>query len=132
MRLSVAAFASVLVFAAIACSSKPSLTTTPPASTEEPVGNVGGEGEPSVAPYSCSGDDECVASCAVREQCCDQLCAPCGNAFHVDELAAHEAWKEQACTEQCPVARCKAPTEQGIAHCVDGACTVELVPYTPE
>jgi hypothetical protein len=120
--------ACILVLAA-ACSSSPAPEPTPPT----PVANNGGDGEPSGGPYSCESDADCVASCAVREQCCDQLCAPCGTAFHVDELAAHEAWRAQACAdEQCPMAKCMAPTQQGVAHCVEGACTVELVPYTPE
>jgi hypothetical protein len=131
MRLPVFVFAFAGVLLLVACSSKPTSTTTPPGG--EPVGNTGGDGEPSGEAYSCTADSDCVASCAVREQCCDQLCVPCTTAFHVDELAAHEAWQAEACAEeQCPMAKCMAPTERGVAHCVEGACTVELVPYTPE
>jgi hypothetical protein len=92
------------------------------------VGNTGGE--VGAGGFSCATDDDCVISCAQKDNCCDQLCPPCRQAYHKDELAQIEAWREGAgaCSAQeCPVAKCMAPTEETVARCQAGACVVETV-----
>ena len=79
---------------------------------------------------TCQTDADCVVSCARPQECCDQLCPPCDQAFHKDALAAHEAWRAQSCAAtSCPVAKCMAPTEDSVARCSAGTCIVERVPH---
>ena len=77
----------------------------------------------------CTTDADCVVSCARPSQCCDQLCPPCEQVFHKDELAAHEKWRSAKCAAvSCPVAKCMAPKEQTIGRCSSGQCTIERKP----
>lgn len=106
-----------------------------PGSSPAPAGGATGGaidntgGAPPPAPGVCTMDADCVISCARPNECCDQLCEPCEQAWHRDLLAEHQAWKGTACADtECPVARCKQPTEQTIAVCREGACVVERQP----
>jgi hypothetical protein len=103
-----------LVFALSACTKG----NTPP-----PVDNTGGGGTPVAA--ACTADTDCVVSCAQPEQCCDQLCPPCEQAWLKSDLETHHTWQVNACDpSQCPVAKCMAPTEETFARCEAGACVV--------
>ncbi|KYF65575.1 hypothetical protein BE15_41975 [Sorangium cellulosum] len=112
----------------------PTTTTspTPVAPTSgapAPTGSAALDGSGAASQPRCAADADCVVSCARPEQCCDQLCPPCNQAFHRDALAAHEAWRARSCAaESCPVAKCMAPKEDSIARCSAGQCTVERVP----
>jgi len=101
---------------------------TPPAAAPPPD-NTGGVVETG-GKLTCASDDDCVVSCVQRENCCDQLCKPCRQAYHRDELAEIEAWRTGAAcaATSCPVARCMAPAETVTARCVAGACTAEATP----
>jgi len=115
----------VLSFAFVACHKD-----TPPAAT--PPDNTGGEVQAG-GKFACATDDDCVVSCAQRENCCDQLCPPCRQAYHKDELAELEAWRAGpgACeAQECPMAKCMAPTEATTARCQEGQCVVETTPIT--
>lgn len=91
------------------------------------IDNAGGAPPP--APGVCTMDADCVISCARPNECCDQLCEPCEQAWHRDLLAEQQAWKSGACDQtECPVARCKQPTERTTAVCREGACVVEREP----
>ncbi len=108
-------------------------------STKTPAGGGSGTGTDSVgntggapAEGACASDDDCVVSCAVEGQCCEQLCAPCDQAYTHAALAALETWKAQSCGgENCPVAKCMAPDHEAVPRCRDGACVAELVPLQP-
>lgn len=81
---------------------------------------------PTVTP--CTSDDDCVATCARRNECCDELCAPCPHAMHKADLAAHETWRKQCSKDRCPVARCAPPKERTVASCQSGTCVVQRLP----
>ncbi|MGK3995596.1 hypothetical protein [Sorangium sp. So ce1024] len=111
----------------------PAAAPTPPveAAPDAPAGADAAPGDRASAEAAprCATDADCVVSCARPEQCCNQLCPPCAQAFHRDALAAHEQWRAQSCAaESCPVAKCMAPKEDTIARCAAGQCVVERVP----
>ena len=96
-----------------------------PVETAKPGGTAG--------TFACETDADCVVSCARPQECCDQLCPPCDQAFHRDALAAHETWRSQNCAAtSCPVAKCMAPTQDSVARCSAGTCTVERVPHVEQ
>ncbi len=102
----------------------PRSSSSPPAEDPEP-GNTTDE----PAPTGCRTDGDCHITCAVADQCCDQLCEPCRQAMTTDQLAAHEAWQAQSCADtSCPQARCMAPQETTTARCEAGACVVDTTP----
>jgi hypothetical protein len=117
------AFAFAIVIGLAACSGKSSPEpATPENTTPDP------DPDP-VAAGGCATDDDCVISCAQPDECCDQLCPPCEQAWLRSDLDAHEAWRGPACAAtSCPVAKCMAPTEETIARCREGACVVERRP----
>ena len=118
-----------MLLAFSACAGKSSTTIPPPPLTEEPVSNSGGT--TSNDPYACSSDGDCVVSCQPRGECCEELCTPCANPYHRDEIPALQEWIARTCdTHRCPVARCVAPSQQGVARCTAGKCTAELIPIT--
>jgi hypothetical protein len=82
-----------------------------------------------VASGSCASDADCVVSCARKNDCCDQLCAPCEQVFLKAELEAHENWRAASCAATtCPVARCRPPEARTTAKCNAGTCTIERTP----
>jgi hypothetical protein len=117
-------FALAVGFAGCGASQK---NDVPPAPVEPAKGGS------AAGTHTCQTDADCVVSCARPQECCDQLCPPCDQAFHKDALAAHEAWRSESCAAtSCPVAKCMAPTEDSVARCAAGTCTVERVPHAEQ
>ncbi|XXT22681.1 hypothetical protein WME94_14115 [Sorangium sp. So ce429] len=103
-------------------------TAVTPASPTDP-GTAAGDGSGAASGPRCETDADCVVSCARAGDCCDQLCPPCDQAFHRDELAALQQWRSQSCAAvSCPVAKCMAPQEDSVARCAAGQCLVQRVP----
>ena len=120
--------ASIALFA---CNKDAPPVAEPQPETATPE-NTGGDPTQAAGAFTCATDDDCVISCAQKDNCCDQLCPPCRQAFHTDELAQIEQWRAGACAAQeCPVAKCMAPTETTVARCQAGACAVETTPTAP-
>jgi hypothetical protein len=116
------ALAFALVGAACATSTPPA---SEPAAPVEPTPT-----EPQAAESAvCESDADCVVSRSKPNECCDQLCPPWEQAYHKDVAAAIDAWKGPNCAAvSCPVAKCMAPTEESIARCQAGTCTIERQP----
>ncbi|XYI00949.1 hypothetical protein ACMHYB_14840 [Sorangium sp. So ce1128] len=101
------------------------VTSAPPADT----GTAAGDGSGATSSPRCETDADCVVSCARAGDCCDQLCPPCDQAFHRDELATLQQWRAQSCAAvSCPVAKCMAPKEESVARCAAGQCLVQRIP----
>ncbi|KYF70248.1 hypothetical protein BE17_36935 [Sorangium cellulosum] len=108
--------------------SAPPTSTTPTAVTSASPTDTG-DGSGAASSPRCETDADCVVSCARPADCCDQLCPPCDQAFHRDELAALQQWRAQSCAAaSCPVAKCMAPKEESVARCASGQCLVQRVP----
>ena len=104
------------------------LSACPKGSTPPPVDNTGGGGASEAG--ECQSDDDCVVSCSRPNECCDQLCPPCEQAFSKAELEAHLSWQGPACAAtSCPVAKCMAPTEETFAKCEAGQCVTGRKPF---
>ncbi|MGK3991639.1 hypothetical protein WME99_51820 [Sorangium sp. So ce136] len=110
----------------------PTTSTTPTEVTSD-TGTAAGDGSGAASGPRCETDADCVVSCARAGDCCDQLCPPCDQAFHRDELAALQQWRSQSCAAvSCPVAKCMAPKEDSVARCAAGQCLVQRVPRAAE
>ncbi|WP_438009576.1 hypothetical protein WME89_13395 [Sorangium sp. So ce321] len=110
-----------------------STPTAVTSATPTDPGTAAGDGSGAASGPRCETDADCVVSCARTEDCCDQLCPPCDQAFHRDALAALQQWRAQSCAAvSCPVAKCMAPKEDSVARCASGQCLVQRVPRAPE
>lgn len=109
---------------------KPATSTPTGDPVAQPTTGEPATGEPTAGTgATCASDADCVITCARPSECCDQLCEPCRQVMHKNDLAAHETWRSQSCSaDTCPVARCMPPKESTTARCEAGACVVQTQP----
>jgi hypothetical protein len=72
----------------------------------------------------CQSDSDCVVSCRVDGDCCEELC-DCTQVYNQSFLTELTAYQDASCKEaSCPVAKCKPPPER-TAVCRSGLCELE-------
>ena len=72
----------------------------------------------------CQSDADCVVSCRVDGDCCQELCT-CTQVYNQGFLTELTAFQEASCKDpNCPMAKCKPPRERRAA-CRSGMCELE-------
>lgn len=87
-------------------------------------------GEPTAEDLACESDADCMVTCQFGvASCCPSYCAACTYVLNREAWARRQA-ECTAAAPDCPtVGACASePSERSEAHCVEGACTVVLVP----
>ena len=73
----------------------------------------------------CVQDSDCVISCVVPGNCCNDLCE-CSRALNHTVVEEHEAWQAAECSAAlCPEADCEAPIGPYSATCERGQCVAQ-------
>ena len=75
-------------------------------------------------PQGCESDNECVLSCRLPGECCDDPCKPCERAYNRKALRKIIEWRLEYCAKDegtpsdCPRKRCVESRQKLVARCM--------------